>query len=238
MKEGGGSPIIEYPWDMSIAMFNDHGPLRFNQYGNTTWCYGNCGDTITDIRDGQKYATTCIGEQIWMAENLNYAGAGLCFNNDPAYCETKGRLYSIFELINRQVSSDSNNVQGLCPSGWHVPSKEEFLELINYCGGENNAVIKLRSKDWPFGPKPTDEYGFNLLPSESAFYDPSSETIKFISNSSFPSTYLWTSTGTIRSTGNDSYQLFETRSTITMGLIGTQQSQGAENYYHCRCVKD
>ncbi len=211
-------------------------PLYLIQYFDMDYAYEACSADLEDSRDGQVYKTVCIGDQVWMAENLNYTGAGVCFNNNPSYCENEGRLYSIFELINRQVSTDSTTVRGLCPQGWHVPSEEEFNELIAYCGGEHNAVIKLRAEDWPIGPTPTNEFGFNLKPGQPAFYAPNTQSIEF--NPTSAQAQLWASSGTIRSTGDDSYNIFETRSTYTMRVIGTSQSPGAEYYCHCRCVKD
>ena len=58
--------------------------------------------TLVDERDGQTYRTVVIGEQEWMAENLNYAylqptstldSSSWCYDNDPENCETYGRLY-------------------------------------------------------------------------------------------------------------------------------------------------
>jgi len=64
--------------------------------------------TLTDSRDGQTYRTVKIGDQVWMAENLNYAYTAVPFDNgdyisdstswchgdDPANCAKYGRLYT------------------------------------------------------------------------------------------------------------------------------------------------
>lgn len=212
-------------------------PLYLTRYFSENLKWGCQNTSFTDPRDGEVYKVVCIGKQTWMAENLRYNGAGVCFNNDPSYCTSEGRLYSIFELINRQVSTDSTTVRGLCPEGWHVPSEAEFNVLIAYCGGQNNAVIKLRTADWPVGPRPTDEFGFNLKPTQSAFYSASDNEMKFFPTQS-PQAYLWTSSGTIRPNNYDSYQIFETRDNYIMNVVGTSQATGSESYFHCRCVKD
>ncbi len=139
--------------------------LNFEHFLDDRYKYG-CG-TFTDPRDGEVYQLACIGDQVWFAENLRYAGAGVCYDNDPSNCEKHGRLYTIDEATAR-VTSDANpsEVQGICPDGWHVPSKAESEELIDFAGGSAEAVIKLRPKDeWPAPNENTNELGFNLLPS-------------------------------------------------------------------------
>ncbi len=187
---GSGTPVMEVPWSSDIASMNNHGPLRFNHYGNATWCYGNCGDTITDIRDGQKYPTVCIGDQVWMAKNLNYSGFGVCYDNNGTNCDLYGRLYSLDEATGRYLSTDTSHVKGICPQGWHIPSKAEFEELIDFCGGDVAAATKLRSTTgWPTPNSNTNEYGFNLLP--SGYFEGSATNSIF--GSSGTGAYLWSS---------------------------------------------
>lgn len=112
----------------------------------------NCGDPLVDIRDGQVYATVSIGSQCWMAQNLNYgvyaesvftnephsdvSNNGIAekyaLDNDPANFTLSGGLYDWNELMNYTPTEGS---QGICPEGWHVPTNDEFLELIDAVGG-------------------------------------------------------------------------------------------------------
>lgn len=83
----------------------------------------------------------------------------------PAWCyyafdETNGKKYG--KLYNWFAVNDA---RGLAPSGWHVPSKNEFAELIAFAGGDSFAGPKLRGKSgWLNNRNGTDNFGFNLLP--------------------------------------------------------------------------
>ncbi|GBU24798.1 hypothetical protein R83H12_01433 [Fibrobacteria bacterium R8-3-H12] len=134
------------------------------------------GDGIEDARDNKKYKTVIIGKQEWMAENLNYEGEkgdsiGLCYNEETKNCVKFGRLYTWIEamdtkdtLYNSTFFYHTNSVvkyNGICPGGWHIPSSDEWIELLSYVGTYN--AIKLKSKsDWKY--QATDEYGFLALP--------------------------------------------------------------------------
>ncbi|MCL2184196.1 MAG: hypothetical protein FWB85_12095 [Chitinispirillia bacterium] len=134
--------------------------------------YPGCNQdgTLTDDRDGQTYAIVKIGNQAWMAENLNYNASGsVCYNNSSGNCDLYGRLYNWATVMNGASSSTSSpsGIQGICPSGWHVPSDNEWETLVKYvdpnASGDysNNAGTKLKSKSRWNG---TDEYGFSALP--------------------------------------------------------------------------
>ena len=117
--------------------------------------------TFTDPRDGQTYRTVKIGNQTWMAENLNYRYLGptddldsssFCYDDDPANCETYGRLYLWSAAMDsagiiegntangcgyNSECSPSGNVRGVCPQGWHLPSNcDEFETLFEAVGGQ------------------------------------------------------------------------------------------------------
>lgn len=106
------------------------------------------GDTLTGLTyGGQTYRIVPIGSQVWMAENLNYSVSGsACFDNDTSNCEKYGRLYS------------AEQAQTVCPTGWHLPTQEEFEELLESAGGDFD---NLKAQEWDDGE---DTYGFSALP--------------------------------------------------------------------------
>lgn len=118
------------------------------------------GGSFRDSRDGKVYKTVKIGDQIWMAENLNYEvdnGYGSwCYANEYRYCKKYGRLYTYYAAMNA------------CPSGWHLPSESEWKILFDYVGGMRTANYVLRSKDG-WGYKGEDRYKFKVLPA-GAYY--------------------------------------------------------------------
>jgi uncharacterized protein (TIGR02145 family) len=115
-------------------------------------------ETFTDPRDSKKYKTVRIGNQIWMAENLNFNASGSkCYDNDLANCEKYGRLY------------DWETAKSACPSGWHLPSKPEWEVLTAMVGGEETEGKYLKATSgWnDYEGKSgngTDAYGFSALP--------------------------------------------------------------------------
>jgi len=92
-------------------------------------------NTFKDPRDGKVYKTVKIGDQIWMAENLNYDVPGSkCYNDDPVNAEKYGRLY------------DWETAKKACPIGWHLPSNDEWQTLVDFTGGLGIAGKKLKTK--------------------------------------------------------------------------------------------
>ena len=170
---------------------NELGTSYGHEISFTTNDFANCG-VITDIRDGNSYQTVLIGEQCWMAENLKYlpsvVDAGIGSNTTPYYYvygydgasvsaakstanyTTYGVLYNWPAAMNSSASSSANpsGVQGVCPTGWHLPSDAEWTELTDYLGGESVAGGKLKETGTTHWTSPntgaTNETGFTALP--------------------------------------------------------------------------
>ena len=141
---------------------------------------------LTDERDGQSYQTVRIGKQVWMSQDLNYADSSRTTNLKGAswrgYTEGLGwgkeecnyRLYYWNAAIDisseyQEEKYNGENRKGICPDGWHLPSKEEWDSLINFVGGPTEAWFHLESfGDVDEGSRqPVDAYGFNARPSGS-----------------------------------------------------------------------
>ena len=135
---------------------------------------------MTDI-DGNTYQTVKIGNQWWIAENLNVthyqngdaipnvtdsaawwgltSGAYCNYNNDAANVAVYGRLYNWYAV------HDSRNI---APAGWHVPSDAEWQTLVDYLGGDPVAGGKMKEAGTTHWISPntgaTNESGFSGLP--------------------------------------------------------------------------
>jgi uncharacterized protein (TIGR02145 family) len=161
--------------------------------------------TLEDLRDGQVYNTVRIGNQWWMAENLNfYTGAGSFYYDDDsaAYAETYGRLY-IWDTVMAGATSSSSNpsgVQGVCPSGWHIPSDDEWTDLTNELGGSSVAGGKMKEEGSAHWNTPnsgaTNESGFTGLPAgertDAGVYQYEGERATYWSTTQRPGGNAWT----------------------------------------------
>lgn len=115
-----------------------------------------------------------------MAENLNYeTGNSYCYNNNSANCTKYGRLYTWAAAMDsvgtlttngkgcgyKKTCSPTYPVRGICPEGWHLPSKTEFETLFTAVGGQDSAGTALKSTGgWFNDGNDTDAFGFSALP--------------------------------------------------------------------------
>jgi uncharacterized protein (TIGR02145 family) len=150
--------------------------------------------TFTECKDGDNnyYPVVQINTQLWMAENLKYlpsvVGPSTGSNVDPCYYingydgtdvnaakatanyNIYGVLYNWQAAMKRAASSITNpsGVQGICPTGWHLPSYAEWTQLYDYLAavghsGTESTVLKAIS-GWSSGNEGTDNYGFTAIP--------------------------------------------------------------------------
>lgn len=138
-----------------------------------------CGQGLITDLDGNSYQTIQIGSQCWMAQNLNVgtriAGAttstsnGIiekyCFGDLDANCLSEGGLYQWDEAMQYVTT---NGTQGICPTGWHIPTHDEWTTLERAVCTSGSCVT-----DFPYDTITTGGYrgtneGTKLKPGGSA----------------------------------------------------------------------
>jgi uncharacterized protein (TIGR02145 family) len=134
-----------------------------------------CGETIA--HQDYAYSTVQIGDQCWFSENCRY----LPEVSDPSIDSTTEPHYSVYGYTGTDVTAAqaTDNYEsygvlynwpavmtaGICPSGWHIPTDEEFIELTDFLGGESAAGYAMKSTSgWNSGGNGSNSSGWTGLP--------------------------------------------------------------------------
>jgi len=189
--EGIIGEIYVLSWTVSNGCLEDINNVSIKSFANVP----DCGLPLLDTRDNQTYNTVQIGSQCWMAKNLNIGvivaeatGSAsnnliiekFCFEDNPFNCNGYGGLYNWDEMMQY---SNLEGAQGICPSGWHLPTDNEWKILegtVDSQSGIGSSVwdgILFRGLDAGHNLKSADFwngnnlFGFSALPGGG--FDPS-----------------------------------------------------------------
>lgn len=213
----------------------------------------NCG-TVTD-EDGNVYKTIMIGTQCWMAENLRVTrpvdGQQIPLNSDFSYTNsyrrypnsnnvaTFGYLYNWRAVMNGTAMSDANpsGVQGICPQGWHVPSKAEWEEMYTFVYNQipyrcvnngNNGVGKSLATTWGWSTSTNlvCAVGYNLAENNATGFSA-------VPAIGYERAEFWTTSGVGGSTGSPTCYYVAYNSS---GLFQTTQNKS--DFCSVRCIRD
>jgi len=148
--------VVDYTADMGVIVMQKH-------VANPQNClYSEVNNTLACAE--KTYKTVVIGTQVWMAENLNYGNMvtsatgqvndasveKFCYSDTLTYCNNEGGFYTWAEALALPSSCNSTicatqisseNHQGICPTGWHIPSNEEWTTVANYIAAGGGGTI-------------------------------------------------------------------------------------------------
>jgi len=240
--------------------------LELQLYNDTAWTNlmglptndpWQCGDLLT--YEGQEYATVLIGNQCWMAENLNVGTMinnsidqtdnmiieKYCYDDLVANCDTLGGLYQWDEMMQYV---DLVSTQGVCPVGWHLPSSEEFKALeielgmspatansVAWRGTNEGSKMATDEPFWFDGNldqnEAFDSSGFGALPSGQSRKIP----LPDFSGKTYES-FFWTSTG---GDGDPETDPTARRRWLHISMAGVHNSVSDKiKGYSVRCLQD
>lgn len=129
-------------------------------------CFCQEKSSITDPRDGNTYTTVKIGDQFWFAENLRFKPEkGKYWGYEDVKAGNATDIFGYLYQWNTAITG--------CPSGWHLPSEEEWNNMINFLGGREIAGGKLKTKELWHGSNKgaTNESGFSAVPGGTRMFD-------------------------------------------------------------------
>jgi uncharacterized protein (TIGR02145 family) len=201
----------------------------------------SCATTESDdeVPTEEYIPSVQIGNQIWMANNLDVThyqngdpivllepdeywrqtteGAWCFYENDSLSHSKFGKLYNWYAI---------NDPRGICPKGWRVPSKKDWMELINFAGGDSLAGGNLKNTElWQrLHENAEDAFSFGAIP---AGYRLTSG--EFMNQGII--TVYWTSD---KADQNNAWDIFIISKSPIAGISQT----GAEHGFSCRCIKE
>jgi uncharacterized protein (TIGR02145 family) len=184
--------------------------------------------------EGNSYDTIRIGYQIWLKQNLRskYYADGTpvsqpywAYNNDINNVKTYGYLYSL-DALKRDSNETFNDVQGICPKGFYIPSSFDMIDLIINVGGYyyslgahwEGANFLKDSVLW----NGNNNAGFSIVPAGIKLYPIGFYYLGQMS-------CIWCSAGYNQTT----YASFDVGNNIWI----ERNASPTEDGYSCRCVK-
>ena len=165
-------------------------PATSNTINMIVYSTGTACSPATVDYGGMTYNVVAIGTQCWLRENLNIgtqvAGTATmtnnsvvekyCYNDDPLNCNVYGGLYQWAELVQYLNGASltgnwnpvpTGNVQGLCPTGYHIPTNSEVTTFFTFLGGVSNAGGKMKETGIVHWTSPNSSaantYGFTSI---------------------------------------------------------------------------
>lgn len=207
----------------------------------------NTGNTVTDY-DGNVYGTVTIGTQTWLAENLkstHYSdGSAISgvfdYDNNATISAGYGKLYTWDAAMNGAATSSASpsGVQGVCPTGFHLPSQNEWKTLIEYVNSHyevGGSLIGQKLKEtgtahWETA-NGTNETGFKAVGAGEMHIvgsDPAFQRLKEMGS-------LWSATGYPNNTDQAlEFRLYDSGSVLAQPNTVKNKSNGLA----VRCIKD
>lgn len=200
---------------------------------------------VEDKRDGKSYLIVPMGSQRWMGSNLRYrdsvqtpnlVGNTWCYYDYESYCSgPNGVLYSWTAAMDLPDDVKADTVKftlphrGVCPEGWHVPSKADWDTLFAFVekyGPEGKLALALMGDSWAGGAStPTlNTFGFNARSSGRRKVDGTYEGEGF-------NAYFWYAEATFKKLPY--YYMISTKSEIEQGTFGD-----TDWAVSVRCVED
>lgn len=145
---------VTYSQYTMVVGTNDAGIQTIIPAGNIDQMtfYPACSGTPSVTYEGKVYATVYIGSQCWLAENLNVGtridGSSVqddnsiiekyCYNDLDINCDIYGGLYQWDETMQYVTTAGA---QGICPTGWHIPTNTQFSTLKSAVGNDVNKLL-------------------------------------------------------------------------------------------------